>query len=197
MNDPYIYVRNNSLPKPFCNEVIDFFEKNKHMHKDGLTIGGINKNVKDTSDIFINMGAKKNYPENMMNIIKLIQDEIRYNLTEYYKCINNVYKNEDEKIIKNPLSTEGFLIQKYEKGIGNYKYHNDGYITETGKDRRITFLFYLNDVDIGGETEFMNTYKIQPRQGTILLFPSTWTYHHRGNIPISGPKYIITGWLST
>ena len=26
------------------------------------------------------------------------------------------------------------------------------------------------------------------------MFPSTWTYVHRGVPPINGSKYIITGW---
>ena len=31
--------------------------------------------------------------------------------------------------------------------------------------------------------------------GKLLIFPATWTYMHRGNVPISEDKYIVTGWL--
>jgi hypothetical protein len=51
----------------------------------------------------------------------------------------------------------------------------------------------LNDVQDGGETIFMNC-KIKPKKGRLLIFPSTWTYIHGGNIPISNDKYILTGW---
>ena len=61
--------------------------------------------------------------------------------------------------------------------------------------RMITYLWYLNDVDKGGETEFWGTYKVKPEAGKLILFPATWSYPHCGNIPISNAKYIITGWL--
>jgi hypothetical protein len=61
--------------------------------------------------------------------------------------------------------------------------------------RFITFIWYINDVNIGGETEFIDGTKILPKQGKLLMFPSSWTYTHRGNMPISSDKYIIVGWL--
>ena len=62
--------------------------------------------------------------------------------------------------------------------------------------RIITFLWYLNTVEEGGETEFFNgRISIKPEKGKLLLFPSTWTYIHRGNMPISNDKYILTGWI--
>jgi hypothetical protein len=51
-------------------------------------------------------------------------------------------------------------------------------------------------VNEGGETEFFNgRIKIKPEKGKLLLFPSTWTFMHKGNTPISSNKYIVTGWL--
>ena len=55
-------------------------------------------------------------------------------------------------------------------------------------------MWYLNDVEIGGETDFIN-FKIKPTTGKLVIFPSTWTYPHCANIPISNDKYIITGWF--
>jgi hypothetical protein len=31
--------------------------------------------------------------------------------------------------------------------------------------------------------------------GKLILFPSTWTYLHRGVSPLFKDKYISTGWL--
>ena len=59
----------------------------------------------------------------------------------------------------------------------------------------ITYLFYLNTIEEGGETEFIDGTKIKPETGKLLIFPATWTYEHRGNVPISSNKYICTGWL--
>ena len=48
----------------------------------------------------------------------------------------------------------------------------------------------------GGETEFPDLdLTISPECGTMLLFPSTWTYLHRGNTPISNDKYILGSYL--
>ena len=51
---------------------------------------------------------------------------------------------------------------------------------------------YTNDS--GGWTEFIDGTRIQPKVGSILLFPATWTYVHRG-YPTKVPKYIVTGWI--
>jgi hypothetical protein len=50
-------------------------------------------------------------------------------------------------------------------------------------------------VENGGETEIWDDFKIKPETGKLLLFPSSWTFPHRGVMPISDNKYIITGWL--
>ena len=57
-------------------------------------------------------------------------------------------------------------------------------------------MFYLNDVKEGGETEFYHQkIKIKPKAGTLVLFPAGFTHTHKGNMPISNDKYIITTWL--
>ena len=57
---------------------------------------------------------------------------------------------------------------------------------------------YLNDIPIenGGATEFINQkLTLQPKKGTLVLWPATYTHTHRGGF-LTGdiPKYIATGW---
>ena len=52
----------------------------------------------------------------------------------------------------------------------------------------------MNDVKVGGTTDFEN-FSIQPEAGKIVIFPSTWNMFHRGVMPISNDKYILTGWI--
>ena len=92
------------------------------------------------------------------------------------------------------LFDSGYQVQKYYKNKGHYTWHSDDKITKHDV-RYITFIFYLNTVDDGGETCFCD-FKIKPKEGTLLLFPATWTYIHKGNTPVSDNKYILTGWLS-
>ena len=86
-------------------------------------------------------------------------------------------------------------IQKYEKNKGQYIWHNDQRIEKMNSQYRvITFLWYLNNVEEGGETGFL-TYNVKPEIGKLLLFPSDWSYPHCGKMPISHDKYIMTGWI--
>jgi hypothetical protein len=86
---------------------------------------------------------------------------------------------------------EGLQTQKTEPGQGYHVWHDDG-----GDDRLMTFIIYLNDVEEGGETEFLNQHqRIVPKRGRVVLFPASYTHTHRGNPPINGEKYILTGWV--
>lgn len=55
---------------------------------------------------------------------------------------------------------------------------------------------YLNTVDEGGETEFLHQHKrYKPNQGDLLIWPAGFTHTHRGNPPLSGEKFLLTGWI--
>mgnify|MGYP003351836575 CR=1 FL=1 len=57
------------------------------------------------------------------------------------------------------------------------------------------YLMYLNDVEEGGETEFLYYPKrIKPKKGTLIMWPAGFTHTHRGNPPISNEKYIVATW---
>ena len=91
--------------------------------------------------------------------------------------------------------TENFNLQKYNPGQGFHVWHCER--AQTNSDRMLVFMTYLNDVADGGETEFFyQKYKIQPKKGLTLLWPTDWTYTHRGCVSMSQEKYIATGWFS-
>ena len=55
---------------------------------------------------------------------------------------------------------------------------------------------HLNDVEEGGETEFLHFSKrVKPKTGRIVIWPAGFPYVHRGNPPLSGEKYILTSWM--
>jgi hypothetical protein len=63
-------------------------------------------------------------------------------------------------------------------------------------NRYLVMLWYLNDVEQGGETEFPHLeVSIRPEAGRLLMFPPYWMYQHQGLPPVSGDKYILSTYL--
>jgi len=197
----YFYINKNSLSKEVCNEIINYFEIEETCKYEGNTGGGLRKDIKDTLDFQIPAKNEKNKPH-WNKIRNLLERELNNNVKNYVKKINDAITVDEEhsdlkyKVFNKFVSFETIQIQRYTKQKGRYIYHQD-FLTEweAKKFRVITFLWYLNDVEEGGETEFWRTYRVKPEAGKLLFFPATWTYPHRGMMPISNDKYIITGWI--
>jgi len=94
---------------------------------------------------------------------------------------------------------EAIRIKRYlDNDYDRFDPHVDVMNNETSR-RFLAFFIYLNDVDEGGETEFLQinkpgTYipiRIRPERGRLLMFPPTWQYYHAGLKPVSNPKYLI------
>ena len=84
--------------------------------------------------------------------------------------------------------------QRYVDKEGYHAWHYENEVTEeTMKMRQMAFMWYLNDVFEGGETEFrFQKTKVEARTGRAVIFPAFWTHTHRGNKPSSQQtKYII------
>jgi len=186
----FIYVNPTVLCDELCDEIINKFEKSLYTH--GETASGVNKNVKSTNDLVISKIKEWN------EITDVIQRELDINIFEYNKMLtdNLNYKTNqtNNRLIPSKYTISDFQIQRYIKCSGEYIYHNDFYI-QNNKYRIITFIFYLNDLIEGGETEILGCHKIIPKKGKLLLFPASWTFPHCGKMPISDNKYIITGWI--
>tara|TARA_R110000765_G_scaffold225784_1_gene329805 strand:- start:2 stop:595 length:594 start_codon:yes stop_codon:yes gene_type:complete len=87
--------------------------------------------------------------------------------------------------VQKTLPTEGYHLWHIE--------HGKGYDLEP---RAFVFSIYLNDVEEGGETEFLHFSKrVKPKTGRIVIWPAAFPYVHRGNPPLSGKKYILTSWM--
>jgi hypothetical protein len=88
--------------------------------------------------------------------------------------------------IQKTLPTEGYHVWHIEHGKG---YQNEA--------RAFVYSVYLNDVEEGGETEFLHFSKrVKPKKGRIVIWPAGFPYLHRGNPPLSGEKYILTSWMT-
>jgi len=191
MVNSFIYKKKNSLTNNLCENIITFFEAEGDNRHEGLISSGLSKNIKDSLDFNIPIVETSNWYE----IYNILIDELNNALEEY---INLLYDKTNNKFFKTDfIKNTTFLIQRYEKGIGKYKYHNDSVLDlDNKKNREITFIWYLNDITEGGETEFFGgELTIKPETGKLIIFPANWTFPHCGKTPISDNKYIITGWI--
>lgn len=58
--------------------------------------------------------------------------------------------------------------------------------------RMLAIIWYLNDVEEGGATEFRyQGVEVKPKRGKAVVFPPYWTHLHRGQRPTSEPKYMV------
>ena len=187
LTDPYYYIKKEAISKETCQQIIELFEKSdKH---EGRTMGGIDITLKKTFEVNINGNEWIEFDNILCDC--LTNALIEYGVQLKTLCNNNIIIYYLEN---NQITDTGYQIQKYIKCDGFYKWHNDSAIKNELSQRIITFLWYLNDVEEGGETFFYNG-KVKPEAGKLLLFPATWTYNHKGNMPKSHNKYIITGWV--
>tara|TARA_B100001778_G_C18343690_1_gene518713 strand:+ start:149 stop:712 length:564 start_codon:yes stop_codon:yes gene_type:complete len=181
----FIQIYDNILSKDLCIDIINKFENNNTKER-GRVIGGIHTNIKNTYDLNMNPDLTPEFTENY----NIISSKLNFYTQEYFKNISQHYNS-----INNLYFEPYHLIMKYNKNEGKYVFHNDQTTKNNGKTRILTYLFYLNTVEEGGETEFIDGTKIKPEAGKLLIFPATWSFIHKGNMPFSNDKYICTGWL--
>jgi len=194
-DDPFIHIEKNNIDKNLCSKIINYIQNDNRIvpgmssrevgQKDWNSV--VVKSEMETSVLEISR-FEDTFFEEVENILFF---KLRNSLKTYFEKLSvfNIKYNDF-------IFDGGFRIQIYKKGTGKISWHNDSGIITSCSSRKISFIWYLNDIENGGETTFLNG-KIKPETGTLLLFPSTWTYVHRGEIPISSDKYIIIGWLFT
>ena len=175
------------IPKPsICDELIDYFEKNIHKQKKGVSYSGVNIEKKDSIDITIR--PKEIFlPENQ--IFKQYFKQLFLCHEDYISTWTFIKK------LSQKYEIGSFNLQRYQPGQHFKKIHTER-SGLANLQRVFAFMTYLNDVEEGGSTFFSHyDLEIQPKKGLTLIWPAEWTHAHRGNILKAGTKYIITGWI--
>lgn len=203
--DPFVKVYNNILDPHFCDSIINKFEKRDELNltsAKGITfletqLMKDNKNKNELKGIASSKITTEVHITQNKDILKKEDEYLSSVLTEIFgRYSRDIVLHTGLRLFQDITDT-GYQMQKYNKNEGRYTLHHDFTIDIINRERYfriLTFLFYLNDVEEGGETTFP-TFKVKPKKGTLLLFPATWNYVHSGNVPRSSDKYIITGWM--
>lgn len=156
----------NSIPNKLCDEIISLFEKKTEQKLN------IPKNSPEWNKIehFL-------YKDLLLKLNKYKNSLLLENETVTSSLNLNTYLN-DFKIIKyDPVECET-IIRNYEKNENRYNI--------------VSFVFYLNNVESGGEIIFKES-KMKPEKGKLVIFPETTPNSYKCQMPISNSQYIITG----
>jgi hypothetical protein len=186
--DQHIGIFEEAIPKEWCEEAIKSFESLSSNQKTPRPITTLPL-VEDESISLLSHNSElcKSFAYNFWRSIFPLY-------VKKYK-FNNVFTNI-------PMYVSDFKLQKTLPTEGFHQWHIEQIPSflekfEADKNRIVVYTLYLNDVKEGGETEFLvQSQRIKPKQGTLVLFPAGYTHIHRGNPPLSGEKYIMTGWLN-
>jgi hypothetical protein len=184
----FLGVFDNMADESYCKKVIEQFERVKTISRiEKENISPVHKDdkmyfmINETDSVV--MDANQIILEGFIEAVSKALDEYS---KQYPILIGGVAKydiNNDVKI-QRTLPGQGYHVWHCENGRKN-------------ESRRMIVAFmYLNKCEQGGETEFLYQHRrIKPEAGRLVLAPTGWTHPHRGNPPLKGVKYMITGWL--
>ncbi|QYK06781.1 2OG-Fe(II) oxygenase [Shewanella zhangzhouensis] len=216
----FIEVYPNAIPGELCDRLISTLEQHPGV-VDGRTGNGVDIEKKLSRDLtldsFADLIPLRN--ELLSHALKGTVDYFdKYSMALMGAVAVKVADNQGQPVTLNPdnyaelghpradalvkyLYRSGTInVQKYPKGKGGYPHWHSEQFPQAGHNealhRVVLYMFYLNDVEEGGETEFFyQGRKLKPQKGTMVIAPAGFTHTHRGNVPVSGDKYIATSWV--
>lgn len=179
LND-FIHIYENALESNICDFLISLFDQ-----------------VPDKQERHDNDGKPNftqfNFTENrdLTSEVEQVHNHVIKNVFTYR---DKYYEFVDTRVFPKDHAFEQFRIKKYNPdGEDRFDTHVD--VLDYPSARRfLSFMWYLNDVETGGETVFKDLI-IKPKKGTLLVFPPLWMFPHKGNPPITDSKYIMSTYL--
>lgn len=189
--EDFVMTYDNLFTAEECQKIIDCFGR---FEKAGLTL-----NRQKQGNTTVEKQDDQLYFSSILAAKELDVSDMEPFIVFNQKFWDTVYPKYAEKYgVLSILSQHTIRLlkaQKTEIGGGYHVWHCEDDSPQNMR-RLMTFILYLNDVDEGGETEFLYYPKrVKAKQGRLILWPAGYTHTHRGNPPISNTKYILTGWV--
>ncbi len=189
-HDNFIGIYDNFFSEEYCHSLIEHFEwckKNNRFYgrfEDESVKSDISTNLNPSTIEEINF-AHPHIQGFIGEFNTVFWDECYTDYRENYSVLNNYDRH----------TIFTYKLQKTLPGQGYHVWHCENG-PRTFRDRIGTYILYLNEEMEGGETEFLYLSKrIAPKTGRLLIFPTNYPWAHRGNPPLTGVKYIMTGWI--
>lgn len=223
MNDnQFIGIYDDALQPEFCQQVIEMFESFPQIHSVGEVGSGVDQKKKDSVDCCISEYQEWTpITQHLLNVtaIHLTQYVRQYPFLVCGALAPTIRTEEGDILELSPetigrvsdeqlsaillsLYRPGHLnLQRYKKSSGGYHHwHSEVYPRDPECEtlhRVLLFMFFLNTVQVGGETQFyFQETSISPKAGRMIIAPAGFTHTHKGAVPESSDKYIVTSWIS-
>lgn len=184
-----IAVFENVLDHEGCQKCIDHYEELTSLN---LTVTRI-----DTRDSPSHIKADKQAFLFEDHILRLSPNKALFQnfLNNFWKCYAEYTDHYSLLNEAESHNVRGIKIQKTLPGEGYHKWHFESDSRENSL-RIVAWGLYLNTVEQGGETEWLyQGMRVPAIEGTLAIWPAGFTHVHRGNPPLSGEKYLMTGWI--
>ena len=173
-----IGIFDNVLSKTNCKRYIKRIEEaiKEGKAEQGKSLRGVNEEVKSSVDFnFMNFANNKD-----LKLTELITETFNNTLTNKY--LNNFPYNdifEHNSTIGGRSTYPLFNIQKYERQKGHYNAWHVEQGSLVTSNRAFVFILYLNNVELGGHTEFLfddngEYFKVKPKAGRLIIHPASW-----------------------
>lgn len=219
----FIESYNHALSAEACKQFIKKFERDRSKAP-GVTGHGYQASAKESSDINISLEPQwaeeasqlevvtwkhlvkymRKYPHLLTGAVAMSVPDPQTGGT--MPIDDHVIQVLDDKIleqlIKKVYRFGTINLQRYTRKTGGYHhFHSEVYPAmndpeQNALHRVLLFMYYLNDVREGGETEFYyQERKLRPSKGQLVFAPAGFTHTHKGHVPISNDKYILTSWV--
>jgi hypothetical protein len=196
IND-FIGIFHNVIPKHICDKIVNHYEQVQSM---GMTVN--RKELEQTRLIDKDTDTYRlsSSPMSLEAPNEIVSSMDLYFIEEFKKAFWPCYHEYTKQYgILESIGKHGFRsafkIQKTKPSSGYHVWHCE-HGSENTSSRLLLVIVYLNDVEEGGETEFLYQRKrVKPTKGTMIIVPGAFTHTHRGNPPLTGDKYIMNTWL--
>ena len=174
--DLFVHTYDNVLQPDECEYLISLFDGNEEHHER------------------VGKQGKPNFTQYNFTKNKQVDDEKIHNLLvkKTFEYRDKYYDFTDSRVFPREHALEQFRIKRYNTGGQDMFDTHVDVMTYASARRFLSFFWYLNDVDEGGGTEFTRQrVTVGAKKGRVVIFPAEFMFPHRGQIPISGDKYLI------